>query len=51
LHSGNNEVVIFDLFHAANERPMLAGLAQPILNASTPNLEQAAKPAKAPKTE
>lgn len=51
LHSGNNEVVIFDLFHAAKGRPMLAGLAQPILNASTPNIEQTAKPANAPKTE
>ncbi len=50
LHSGNNEVVIFDLFHAANGRPMLAGLAQPILNASVPNIEQTAKSANGPMT-
>ncbi len=35
LHAGSNEVVIFDLFHAANDHGMLAGLAHPILNATT----------------
>lgn len=35
LHAGSNEVVIFDLFRAASDHPMLAGLAHPILNATT----------------
>lgn len=32
LHAGANEVVIFDLFQATNDHPVLAGLAYQILN-------------------
>jgi beta-galactosidase len=49
LHSGSNEVVIFDLFRATNGKPMLAGLAQPILNAKTPEIAQPSKVAASPK--
>jgi len=36
LHEGSNELVLFDMFAASGQKPMLQGLAQPILNATIP---------------
>ena len=38
MHAGSNEVVIFDLFHAEQDHPMLVGLGHPILNATTQDI-------------
>jgi len=50
LHTGSNEVVIFDLSHSASDHPMLAGLAHPILNAATADAEPHTTATNSPQT-